>query len=62
MRILAKGKGGTKMTEEKKPVAPAPRKVQKPLNPLAAKPGQMYGKVDFAPEKPYKDILGDDKK
>ncbi len=50
------------MTEEKKPVAPGPRKVQKPLNPLAAKPGQMYGKVDFAPEKAYKDILGDEKK
>lgn len=46
------------MAEEKKPEAPKPRKVvQKPLNPLAMKPGQMYGKVDYAPEKPYKDIL-----
>lgn len=46
------------MAEEKdKPVAPQPRKVQKPLNPLAMKPGQMYGKVEYAPEKLYKDIL-----
>jgi hypothetical protein len=58
MRISVTGKGGTTMAEENKPEAPKPRKViQKPLNPLAMKPGQMYGKVDFAPEKPYKDIL-----
>jgi hypothetical protein len=52
------------MAEEKKPEAPQPPRkvVQKPLNPLAMKPGQMYGSVEFAKEKPYKDILDKDKK
>ncbi len=47
------------MAEEQKPVAPAPRKVQKPLNPLAMKPGQKYDSVNYAQEKLYKDILED---
>jgi len=35
------------MAEEKK-------KIQKPLNPLAAKPGQNYGSTKFKPSKEYK--------
>jgi hypothetical protein len=45
------------MAEENKPEAPKPRKViQKPLNPLAMKPGQNYETTKYAPEKPYKEI------
>lgn len=43
------------MAEEKKPVAPR-KVIQKPLNPLAMKPGQNYETTKYAPEKPYKEI------
>ena len=34
--------------------APKPKKViQKPLNPLGAKPGQNYGTTEFQKEAPY---------
>lgn len=49
------------MAEEQKPAAPAPRKIQKPLNPLAMKPGQKYDSVKYAEEKAYQDILKDKK-
>ena len=36
------------MSEEKKT-----KKVQKPINPLANKPGQNYGSTKFKPSKEY---------
>lgn len=32
---------------------PQPRKIQKPLNPLARKPGQNYGTTEYEKELPY---------
>jgi len=49
-------KGENGMSETKKPeekVVPKPRKVEKPLNPLAQKPGQNYGTTKFEKEPPY---------
>lgn len=36
------------MSEEKKP-----KKVRKPIDPLAMKPGQNYGSTKFKPSKEY---------
>lgn len=43
------------MTENKadKPQVPQPRKIEKPLNPLANKPGQNYGTTKYEKEAPY---------
>ncbi|MBU2702338.1 hypothetical protein Ga0466249_003465 [Sporomusaceae bacterium BoRhaA] len=51
------------MAEEKKveeQVVKPKRKIEKPLNPLAQKPGQKYGSTKFEPEKPYKEQLKTD--
>ncbi|MBP2640790.1 MAG: hypothetical protein H6Q66_1741 [Firmicutes bacterium] len=48
------------MTEEKKVEEQAvkpKKKIEKPLNPLAMKPGQKYGSATFAAEKTYKEQL-----
>lgn len=47
------------MTEEKKEeqVVKPKKKIEKPLNPLAMKPGQKYGSTQFAQEKAYKEQL-----
>jgi len=37
------------MSDEK----PVKKVIQKPLNPLAAKPGQNYGSTKFTPSKEY---------
>ena len=39
--------------DKKQAPQPQPRKIQKPLNPLAQKPGQNYSKKDFDKEPPY---------
>ena len=53
------------MTEEKKMEEQAvkpKKKIEKPLNPLAQKPGQKYGSASFEKEKAYKDQLKLDEK
>ncbi|MBP1765215.1 MAG: hypothetical protein H6Q65_2273 [Firmicutes bacterium] len=51
------------MAEEKKEEVVKPKKkIEKPLNPLAMKPGQRYGSASFAKEPAYKDQLKLDEK
>lgn len=41
------------MADDTTTPAPARKKIEKPLNPLAAKPGQKYDKPTFVPTKEY---------
>ncbi len=41
------------MAEDQKPAVPPRKKIEKPLNPLAAKPGQKYDAPTFVPTKEY---------
>ena len=41
------------MADDQTTPAPARKKIEKPLNPLAAKPGQKYVSTAFVPTKEY---------
>lgn len=41
------------MADDQKPAVPPRKKIEKPLNPLAAKPGQQYQSTKFVPTKEY---------
>lgn len=41
------------MADDQKTNVPPRKKIEKPLNPLAAKPGQKYDSTKFQPTKEY---------
>jgi hypothetical protein len=43
--------------EQKEVVKPPKKKIEKPLNPLAQKPGQKYGSTKFEQEKTFKEVF-----
>jgi hypothetical protein len=51
--MLTKLKGDTIMADDQTTPVPPRKKIEKPLNPLASKPGQKYVSTAFVPTKEY---------